>query len=187
MADRALSLIARDRKSDALCHFLETGEMNQPEMDAGDAFNLLQIPDRTVDDAMILSAYSVCVAENPEQIEKYQKALSIIAKEKSSLVLSGELGYNKPLLNDSSNDQGSNQWPVGLGNIGNTCYLNSLLQFYFTIQPFRNMVLNLDETLVPLDEEEILSNKQVGSRKVTYAEIERSQKCMMLLIILDTC
>ncbi|KAJ3091826.1 ubiquitin-specific protease ubp2 [Quaeritorhiza haematococci] len=31
--------------------------------------------------------------------------------------------------------------PAGLNNIGNTCYLNSLLQYYFTIKPLRDRVL----------------------------------------------
>ena len=33
-------------------------------------------------------------------------------------------------------------WPVGLFNMGNTCYLNSLLQYYFVITPLKNYILN---------------------------------------------
>lgn len=36
-------------------------------------------------------------------------------------------------------------WPVGLLSLGNTCYLNSLLQYYFSIKPLRDLVLNFDQ------------------------------------------
>lgn len=32
-------------------------------------------------------------------------------------------------------------WPVGLFNMGNTCYLNSLLQYYFAICPLKKYIL----------------------------------------------
>lgn len=36
-------------------------------------------------------------------------------------------------------------WPVGLISHGNTCYLNSLLQYYFSMAPFRDFVLDYDK------------------------------------------
>lgn len=41
--------------------------------------------------------------------------------------------------------------PVGLRNIGNTCYLNSLLQVYFHIPQFRKIVLEYDPPKSVLD------------------------------------
>lgn len=141
-------------------------------MDVGDAFRLLQIPDRTVDDSAILAAYSVCCLDAPGQVETYQKALSIIAKEKDSTMIRSVLAEEDP----STSGRAILDWPIGLRNIGNTCYLNSLLQFYFTIEPFRNMVMNIEDYKTGLDDETI-QNKKVGSRKVSRSEIERSQKC----------
>lgn len=169
-----MALIADERKSKALLYFLDTGEMEAREMDVGEAFQLLQIPDRTADDAAILAAYSVCCSDAPGQIETYRNALSIIAKEKQSLELSNVLDETPALPARASAD-----WPVGLNNIGNTCYLNSLLQFYYTIKPFRNMVLHVEDYKAELQGESI-RNKRVGSRKVLPAEIERSQKCKTL-------
>lgn len=141
-------------------------------MDVGDAYRLLQIPDRTVDDAAILAAYTICVDEAPGQIDTYNRALSIIAKEKNSPMLSSYVSGGST----SQSDRKLSEWPVGLHNIGNTCYLNSLLQFYFTVRPYREMVLDFESHKMDLDDES-LSRKQVGSRKVSRKEVERSQKC----------
>ncbi|KAJ5567536.1 hypothetical protein N7535_006842 [Penicillium sp. DV-2018c] len=170
LAKRAVVLIAESRKSSALKHFVETGEALAGEMDIGDAYRLLQLPDRTADDGAIMAAYTICVDENPGDAERYNQALAIIAKELDSPSLREMTGLS------SGPDRNINDWPVGLQNIGNTCYLNSLLQFYFSIRPFREMVLDLESFYVDLDDEQSLANKQVGSRKVTRSEVERSQR-----------
>lgn len=171
LARRAVELIAEARKSDTLRHFLKTGETGAGEMDVGDAYRLLQIPDRTVDDAAIIAAYTICVDEAPAQIETYTRALGIIAKEKNSPMLSSYISGSTV-----QTDRNLHEWPVGLQNIGNTCYLNSLLQFYFTIRPYREMVLDFENYKTDLDDES-LRQKKVGSRKVSRQEVERSQKC----------
>lgn len=140
-------------------------------MDVADAYRLLQIPDRTADDASILAAYTICVDEAPGQVDTYNRALGIIAKEKNSPLLSNYVSGST-----LQSDRKLSEWPVGLHNIGNTCYLNSLLQFYFTVRPYREMVLDFENYKMDLDEES-LRHKQVGSRKVSRKEVERSQKC----------
>ncbi|KAM5479979.1 ubiquitin-specific protease ubp2 [Microsporum audouinii] len=175
IAKRAVRLIADSRKSEALQHFIKTGETASAQMDIGDAFRLLQIPDRSVDDAAILAAFSVCCSEAPEQIETYRQALAVIAEESGSSIIRSMLADDNCQVSRALLD-----WPVGLRNIGNTCYLNSLLQFYFTIQPFRNMVLDLDRYKMELDDE-MIQNKKVGSRKVSLLEIQRSQKFLVQL------
>ena len=139
-------------------------------MDVGEAFQLLQIPDRTVDDSAILAAYSVCCTDAPAQIETYRKALGVIAKEKQSAMLRSILDEAPTQSPPATID-----WPVGLDNIGNTCYLNSLLQFYFTIAPFRSMVLDFENHKSELDEESI-RNRRVGSREISLSEVERSHR-----------
>lgn len=173
-----MALIAEARDSTVLKHFLDTGELGATEMDAGEAFQLLQIPDRTVDDSAILAAFSVCCAEAPGQVEKYRKALDIIAREKQSAMLSSVLAENPTQATRAIKD-----WPVGLDNIGNTCYLNSLLQFYFTIAPFRGMVLDFENYKSELDEEAI-QGRRVGSRGISVSEVQRSQRCKLLQFLL---
>lgn len=49
------------------------------------------------------------------------------------------------LASSESGTSTPDNWPVGLTSHGNTCYLNSLLQYYFSIRPLRDIVLNYDE------------------------------------------
>ncbi|KAL2811128.1 hypothetical protein BJX63DRAFT_433688 [Aspergillus granulosus] len=170
VARRAVELIAESRKSDVLKHFVKTGEMTSGEMDVSDAYRLLQIPDRTADEGAIMAAYTICVDEAPAQAEKYNMALSILARETNSALLSSMVSGDV-----AKSDRNLSEWPVGLQNIGNTCYLNSLLQFYYSIRPYRNMVLDFENFKMDLDDENC-QKKQVGSRKVSKKEIERSQR-----------
>lgn len=69
--------------------------------------------------------------------------------------------------------------PTGLQNIGNTCYLNSLLQYFFTIKELRDVVLDFDKYQETRPFEEIENSKRVGGRNITRREIERSRKCKL--------
>lgn len=145
-------------------------------MDIGEAYRLFQISDRTVDDESILAAYQVFVADEPGKIGLYQTALKVIANETQSVLLKRSTGQDiTPKNVDLS------EWPVGLRNIGNTCYLNSLLQYYFTIKPFREMVLDFEERKMEIDDESI-RRKKVGSRTVSKVEVERAQKCTSVFL-----
>ena len=172
LARRAVELIGQSRKSDGLNYFLKTGEAGTSEMDVADAYRLLQIPDRTIDDGAIMAAYTICVDDAPAQAETYNRALALIAQEKNSPLLSSMV----PGASATETGRDLSEWPDGLQNIGNTCYLNSLLQFYFSVLPFREMVLDFERFRMEFSDEGI-EKKQVGSRKVHKQEVERSQKC----------
>ncbi|KAG6130383.1 hypothetical protein E4U38_004501 [Claviceps purpurea] len=55
--------------------------------------------------------------------------------------------------------------PVGLHNIGNTCYLNSLLQYLFTVKPVRDIVFNYENVKLALTDESI-SSRLLGGNKM---------------------
>lgn len=71
--------------------------------------------------------------------------------------------------------------PVGLHNIGNTCYLNSLLQYLFTVKPIRDIVLNYDDVRLPLTDESI-SSRLLGGNKMQMdrgeAVVAQACKCV---------
>ena len=171
-ARRAVDLIATHRKSTALRTWLETGQMGASAMDVGEAYRAFQIEDRTVPDDMIVSAYQVAVAETNVNVEYFNRALVTIAKDRNSESLLSSLAGKA----GTYTGKGSEDIPVGLENIGNTCYLNSLLQFLFTLTELRNIVLNFEQYRMDLASAG-MAKKQVGRRHVTAREVESSQKC----------
>ena len=140
-------------------------------MDVGQAYVRLGISDRTLDDDHILAQYDSLRLDSPSQISDLKNALAAVAKAKNSPRLKEYLNSNR-----GSSEYPISEWPVGLENIGNTCYLNSLLQFYFTIKPLRDLVLKVNEFKMPTDGES-LKAKRVGSRNVSKKEVDRAQQC----------
>ncbi|CAG8574409.1 42246_t:CDS:10, partial [Gigaspora margarita] len=109
---------------------------------------------------------------------KYRESLLIIGKYRRSELISNFLiegGSNEVDMTDYFSDM-----PVGLDNIGNTCYLNSLLQYYFTIRNLREAVLSADTSSVNgLDNN--WESFTSGGRKVSKSEVERAKKFLSLL------
>lgn len=143
-------------------------------MEPAEGYQALQIEHREVDDEMIMLQYDMAVEENPGSVEYYTKALAAIASGRQSDALLNHLHSKAPQAPDGRQDE-----PVGLENIGNTCYLNSLLQALFTLITFRYVVLDFDEYKMSLEPEN-MERKRVGQRKVSLKEVQTAQKCMYL-------
>ncbi|KAL9590508.1 MAG: hypothetical protein Q9203_000685 [Teloschistes exilis] len=166
----AITLIAQHRKSRALQQWLATGVLGQVEMNVTQAYNRFGIDDRTIEDQLVLSAFELLYQEAPSQVDDLRSALRAIADDRESKFLSNFLDSGM-----TTAQYPLGEWPVGLANIGNTCYLNSLLQFYFTMKPLRDLVLNFDD--YKLDLETASSVKRtVGSRNVSRQEVQRAQQ-----------
>jgi ubiquitin carboxyl-terminal hydrolase 25/28 len=171
-ARKAVKVVAEARNSKALLNWLNTGKLEEPQMDIGEAYQLLMISDRTIDDdELIRSQWQFTREDRPMQEEQIDRAMNIIATNRQSSTLLDALREKGVRTESASKD-----WPVGLENIGNTCYLNSLLQFLFTVLQLRNLVLHFDDFRVDLSNYDIAS-RRVGSRHITVQETEKAQKC----------
>ena len=69
------------------------------------------------------------------------------------------------LVNTNSNQPADYDLPVGLENIGNTCYLNSLLQYLFTVKPVRDIAVRYDDFKLDLTDETI-ERRRIGGNKM---------------------
>lgn len=142
-------------------------------MDSAEGYQALQIQNREIDDEMIMLQYNMAIEENPGSVEFYNKALAAIANGRGSTVLLDHLQSRVPQAPQAMLDE-----PVGLENIGNTCYLNSLLQFLFTINELRKIVLHFDDYKMSLEDTSMVQ-KRVGQRKVSLKEVQTAQKCKL--------
>lgn len=148
--------------------------MDAPEMDMGEAYALFSISDRTakVDFDVMKTMMAFAPADSAE---KMQKAYEMIEQDQAQ-----NLNNRSNQSEVRRNNYPLETWPVGLRNIGNTCYLNSVLQFLFTIKPLRELVLNCDSYLQD-PSPEALKGKKVGRTAVTAERVEVAQKCKSLL------
>jgi ubiquitin carboxyl-terminal hydrolase 25/28 len=170
---KCVSMIAEERDSQPLRNWLNTGHLVETEMDYAHAYARLNISDQNIEDDLVITSYDLAIQDAPSQASVLKQALEAIAKHRNSSAL-----INYCASGISNTQHRLSEWPVGLQNIGNTCYLNSLLQLFFTILPLRTLVLEFEDSsrmdITPAN----MDNKQVGSRKVSMREVERSQQCI---------
>jgi ubiquitin carboxyl-terminal hydrolase 25/28 len=178
---RALKVISAHRKGDYTLesYAANMGSGGEQTLSVSDAYKRLQIAERNVPDETVLTYYQSLSNEAPVgSKDSYTEALRAIAFDRSSTFLLMKLDNPDA---DVQAMRTTSAEPVGLENIGNTCYLNSLLQFYYTIQAVRDVVMNFDSYRVDPNDENISSGKKrVGGRVVNRAEVVKAQKCMSL-------
>jgi ubiquitin carboxyl-terminal hydrolase 25/28 len=155
-------------------------------LDIGEAYNRLQITERNAPDETVLAYYQSLSSGAPAgSQESYAEALRVIALDRQSNLLLRKLldpNADVQVVRSTANE------PVGLDNIGNTCYLNSLLQFYYTIRTVREVVMNFDKHRMDLNDpktDEDIKKKRVGGRKVVRSEVVKAQKCKSEYSVLD--
>jgi ubiquitin carboxyl-terminal hydrolase 25/28 len=173
-ARKAVSLIAEHRNSDRLRQYLRDGNMTAPEMDIGEAYALFSISDRTAKVDFDVMKTTIAFAPS-DSAEKMHKAYTMIEQDQAT-------NFNNRSTQSEvrRNEYPLETWPVGLRNIGNTCYLNSVLQFLFTIKPLRDLVLDCDNFLQD-PSPDALSGKRVGRTAVTAERVEVAQKCKSIV------
>ncbi|KAG6840763.1 hypothetical protein C0991_004548 [Blastosporella zonata] len=175
-ANEAFRILAEARGSESLRRAWESGKSRIMTPDK--AYDTLEVP-KEVDEAMLITVYNMRMDESPSQFEKMKEAMSVIAEVRDSQRLRQflELGRDPGEIVEPTRPD----LPRGLNQLGNTCYLNSLLQYFYTIKDLREAVipmLKLD--LKSVEDEKFtdddLKRHRVGGRLVTRREIVRSKK-----------
>ena len=160
MANKAVKVIADHRNSQMLRDWLNTGEMKDNLMDIDEACKHLKIDLAAVDEQMLNLVIETARSDNPgKRTEEAIEVVSRVWRSKDNQTIT----------------HAPNTWPVGLTSHGNTCYLNSLLQYYFTIKPLREIVLDFEQYRFNLIEHGSKSER-VGSLKLRPFEIRAYQK-----------
>ena len=171
---RLLASVAIARKSFVLLTYVETKIPNLcPKPVPVSMAQLILSCTSQSTDAEIFNTFLAKVAEGTTDIRLLRGALRALAEHRKSANLIQYLrtGKNDPSLLPAQD------WPTGLDNIGNTCYLNSLLQFYFCLRPLRDLVLQFDGS--PTEDMEVsMPSRKIGGRTVDLQEVKRANQFM---------
>lgn len=178
---RALYTIALHRKSMLLMSYINDNlsQFAGNVITLAEAYNIVGA-DQYADDASVIRIFQERVQkESYTHFHETWRALNIIGNTRQSKLIEGFLSsgvIDSTLL-------ATDKTPAGLNNIGNTCYLNSLLQYYFVIAPLRDQVLNFDEVLTDsvFEANPNYAVRRIGGRVVGYKETERSYQFMYQL------
>ena len=155
-----------------------SGDGEAPLLDIGEAYTRLQIQTRSAPDSTIYTYYqSLSGGAAPGAKESFTQALRAIAHDRRSRFLLQKL--DDPNSEVVAEEADYTQ-PVGLNNIGNTCYLNSLLQYFYTIRAVRDVAMNIDEYGMSLTGNE-LESRRAGGRNITRNEVEKGQLCRLFI------
>ncbi|KAF2399848.1 cysteine proteinase [Trichodelitschia bisporula] len=158
-------VIAEERNSDFIRNWLITGEV-QPEYaedELTSAYKFFQINERNSDLSLevLETVRQVKVLDDPHLEKEARKHYEVLLRH-----ITGTGAMGKP---DYAN-------PVGLSNMGNTCYLNSLLQYFFALTPLRKIILDFDSYKMALSSTETFQPKKVGGREISRREVEKTQE-----------
>jgi ubiquitin carboxyl-terminal hydrolase 25/28 len=164
LCKKAVELIAADRNSETLRVWAREGatlgDAREEEISA--AYRFFNINDRTADiDLEVLAMYTSEYADDPVRNSEALRHYNVIVdlKNKQDLPV-GPAAYDRP---------------VGLENMGNTCYLNCLLQFLYTIRPVRELILDFDQFKLDTTDPNF-EPKMVDSVTVPKTETQQSQQ-----------
>lgn len=186
-AQKALQMIANERQSIPLQAYIAnnyTGDISNMKMDLAQAYETLGVDDRTMESENLYMVYTVRLDESPGDAARFQQAIRVIAEETNDPFLKAQFDEALPNIQTHSTTQNKLFEPVGLENIGNTCYLNSLLQWLYTMLPVRKVVLEYEQKYKREGGAERAEGKRIGQRAITNKDIETAQSFVPELAML---
>ncbi|KAJ3256989.1 ubiquitin-specific protease ubp2 [Boothiomyces macroporosus] len=92
----------------------------------------------------VVETYRWATLTNPQLSNELRQALNTVANHRDCFMIQHFLSTGQLPSFDSKIDLDCINLPAGLVNIGNTCYLNSLLQYLFSINIFRDFVFSYE-------------------------------------------
>jgi ubiquitin carboxyl-terminal hydrolase 25/28 len=170
--DRALLLVAVHRRSYSLMSYVEAKLPHLAHTAVGQSLSLAQAYEllgctAQANEFEVILAFQQRVVEPAHDVRTLRAALRAVIESRKLgsrlLVLFLATGQIDVALLPAQN------WPAGLDNIGNTCYLNSLLQYYFCVKPLR-------ETVLAFEAQDAFEPRKIGGRTVERAEVVRANQ-----------
>ncbi|KAI8066868.1 hypothetical protein BC940DRAFT_301744 [Gongronella butleri] len=137
----------------------------------------------SIDDTLLIGLHQVKASDEPHQKSTHDERLRILGQARNSHNIKHYLdhGYVPPEQQEEMQPVApEDRSPIGLNNIGNTCYLNSLLQYYFSLVPFRDVVLDMNDYVENEDKAD-WQPKKIGGIEVDQKEVRRAKKFVDLL------
>ncbi|KAI9318471.1 hypothetical protein BX666DRAFT_1855352 [Dichotomocladium elegans] len=181
-----LARLAHLRESETLLTevAIESSTGRVSDTDISDAFSYYGLSQNDdVDEEYLKNLFEQKMKEDPGNEQTHRVQLEIIANLRKNDKLRTFAGSGKgpgmkkciKRLRSSLDLPTRPDKPIGLNNIGNTCYLNSLLQYYYTLVPLRETILHLDEN-ADNEEDPDWTIKKIGGMEVDRKEVKRAKK-----------
>ncbi|KAH6615579.1 hypothetical protein B0J18DRAFT_446476 [Chaetomium sp. MPI-SDFR-AT-0129] len=156
----ALLRIGKDRHSEEILK-----EVFETQMDLPEACQFLRVEGEWPMDSIAVSAQSVASELDPDQLDLQLLALDTIALKRpmndpnrpafDGIVAELRSRLTQFISNNPAEEARGPQHavnvdlPVGLANLRNTCYLNSILQYFYSVKAVRNLAVTSE--LDPLE------------------------------------
>jgi ubiquitin carboxyl-terminal hydrolase 25/28 len=173
----ALALISFSRDKPEV---LEDALQEKIELSIDKAYEILEVQHDT-DDDFIVATYQLATTESRFSAEQCTEALRVISEQRKSSTLRKVYRAALGIEEEDRLDLDPSK-PAGLENIGNTCYLNSVLQYFYAIKPLRERVLSLKEVFNESQAKDVGDLRiRVGGRPVSQREVARSVRFVELL------
>ncbi|KAK1572971.1 ubiquitin carboxyl-terminal hydrolase [Colletotrichum navitas] len=173
-AKEMLQIIGRHRNSDRILT-----HANGP-MDVSSAYRILEADPQWPDSTIVMMC-SVKLNKDPRSkatAEVAIKAIEAIASDRNSdeirqavKALEQESDPSQQEKVESLPSTTATNLPVGLENIGNTCYLNSILQYLNTVVPIKDLLAHYPMHELGLDDSDI-QRRLIGGNKL---KIDRAE------------
>jgi ubiquitin carboxyl-terminal hydrolase 25/28 len=179
---KAVDVIAKERNSEVLQTWLITkgdGDnmmLDPAEIEFNNAKRYFEIAEgqTEIDLAVLQTLMAMKVQDDPSSEMDAHRHYAVI-QERLRLMEEHRLqgGHMRGFAPDYT-------MPVGLSNMGNTCYLNSYLQFFYAVKPLRDLILDFGKYRIDIDDPK-LAPRKVDGLTIGKADIMETQKCKYYL------